>query len=530
MTAVRGAGAAPGPAAAVRPAAPSAAAGAAAATPAPDAPAPAAPPAPVVLGYLVPEFPGQTHAFFWREVAALERAGARPVLVSTRRPRRAAPHPWAAAAAARTTYLADPSPRALAGAARELARAVAAGRTGAVLREARAAAGGDRATPEAPPARTSSATAPDAPDAPPAVPRPGALVRAPAAARPALRVARPARPALRAARAALRAAGLTLAAARLAALARAGGWQHVHVHSCGDAAQVAALARLLGGPPYSLTLHGPLADYGGNQRGKWRGAAFGLVITARLHDEARAALGGDLPATVGVAPMGVDPESPAPDRRYRPWPGTGPLRLVACGRLNPAKGHDDLVRAVRLLVDGGLDARLVVLGEDERGGAGYRRDLEALVDRLGLADRVRLQGAVGEDRVRAELGAAHVFALASHAEPLGVAVMEALAAALPVVVCAGGGVGELVVDGRTGLLVPPRDPAALAAGVARVAADPALATALGAAGRAHVVARYGSDRGARTLLGLVAGARPGAAPGAGDPARATPAAPDGGAR
>ena len=447
-------------------------------------------PGPVVLGYLVPEFPGQTHAFFWREVAALERAGARAALVSTRRPARPAAHPWAAEATARTTYLADPSPRALAAAVAVLGRAAVAGRAPGVLREAGAAAAGSAGG---------------------------------------------------AARRTIRAAGLTLAAARLAALARAGGWSHVHVHSSADAAQVAALARLLGGPGYSLTLHGPLADYGGNQRGKWRRADFGLVITEGLRRDLRAVLGPDLPATLAVAPMGVDPAASAPARPYRPWPGAGPLRLVSCGRLNPAKGHDDLVRAVRLLVDDGLDARLVVLGEDEDGGHGYRRDLEALVAGLGLAGRVRLPGAVGEDRVRAELAGAHVFALASHAEPLGVAVMEALAATLPVVVCAGGGVGELVDDGRTGLLVPPRDPAALAAGVARVAADPALATALGAAGRRHVLAGYGSDRGAGTLLALVGARSPdaaGARDAAGAPAGATdrprrplaPAPADGGPR
>jgi glycosyltransferase involved in cell wall biosynthesis len=449
-----------------------------------------------VLGYLVPEFPGQTHAFFWREITALERAGARPVLVSTRHPRRPAAHRWADAAAARTTYLADPTARAAAGVAGVLARAVTTGRWRAVLREARAAAlagAGGAAGPRAD-ARPSADAGADGD----ALAGQAGGDRSAGAGRPAARL-----------RAAARAAGLTLAAARLAALGRAGGWQHLHVHSCADAAQVAALARLLGGPPYSLTLHGPLADYGGNQRGKWRGAAFGLAITADLQGGLRAALGPDAPAVVALAPMGVDPDAFARALPYRPWAGAGPLRLVACGRLNPAKGHDDLLRALRLLVDRGLDARLVVLGEDEQGGAGHRRDLEALVGALGLADRVRLPGAVGEDRVRAELGAAHVFALASHAEPLGVAVMEALAMALPVVVCEGGGVGELVTDGRTGLLVPPRDPEALAVAVARVAADPALATALGAAGRRHVVAGYASARGARTLLELVV---PGTAP------------------
>lgn len=400
----------------------------------------------VVLGYLVPEFPGQTHAFFWREVAALTRAGVRPLLVSTRRPRgTAAAHAWAGRAAARTRYLTDWSP----GAVAVLVRAVRAGRVRAVVREVRAAAADVGV---------------------------------------------------------LRASGLALAGARLAALARQGRWQHLHVHSCAGAAQVAVLAHALAGVPYSLQLHGPLADYGGNQRAKWRHASFALVITEDLRREVRAALAGDLPPVVAVAPMGVDPDRFARTTPYVPHPpdepGSGPLRVVSCGRLNPSKGHDDLVRAVRLLVDAGRDVELTVAGEDEHGGTGYRRDLEALVTASRLEHRVHLLGSVGEDEVLAVLERAHVFALASHAEPLGVAIMEAMALELPVVVADGGGVRALVRDG-TGLLVPPRDPAALAAALARVADDPGLASGLGRRAREHVVEGFGSDRSARTLARLL---------------------------
>ncbi|VTR78525.1 exopolysaccharide biosynthesis GT4 family glycosyltransferase EpsE [Cellulomonas hominis] len=414
--------------------------------PAADLRAPSRPARGVVLGYLVPEFPGQTHAFFWREVAALRRAGAEPVLVSTRRPRGAAAHAWAPSAAARTRYLTDWSPRGAAAAVAVLAGSLRGPRRRDVAREARASAAD------------------------------GGVART---------------------------AALMLAAAHLAAVARRERWQHLHVHSCGRAAQVAALAHALTGLRYSLSLHGPLADYGGNQRGKWRGAAFGLVITEGLRRDVAVALAGDLPPVVAVAPMGVDPVRFARAAPYAPWAPPGRLRVVSCGRLNPSKGHDDLVRAVRLLTDAGRDVELVVAGEDEQGGAGYRRDLEALIDRSGLGGRVRLLGSVGEDEVRAQLERAHVFALASHAEPLGVAIMEAMALELPVVVGAGGGIGALVEDGVTGLLVPPRDPSGIAAALARAADDPVLAVALGAHARRHVVAAFSSERGARTLLDLV---------------------------
>src|SRR5205823_3125619 len=74
---------------------------------------------------------------------------------------------------------------------------------------------------------------------------------------------------------------LAIIGAELAALARSEGFNHVHVHSCADAAHVALFAHLLSGLTYSITLHGPLDDYGPNQREKWRHAAFAVVITRK---------------------------------------------------------------------------------------------------------------------------------------------------------------------------------------------------------------------------------------------------------
>jgi colanic acid/amylovoran biosynthesis glycosyltransferase len=111
-----------------------------------------------------------------------------------------------------------------------------------------------------------------------------------------------------------------------------------------------------------------------------------------------------------------------------------------------------------------------------------------------------LPGAMSEAQIRAELEAAHVFALSSDTEALGIVLVEAMAMRVPVVTTAVGGTTELVRDGENGLAVPPGDPAALAAAVRRIATDPTLAQKLSSAGRATVEAGYGSDRSAETIV------------------------------
>ncbi|MCR2823914.1 exopolysaccharide biosynthesis GT4 family glycosyltransferase EpsE [Microbacterium sp. zg.Y909] len=394
----------------------------------------------VKLGYLVPEFPGQTHAFFWREVQELELAGAEVTLLSTRPPVSAiASHAWGTEARARTAYLAAPGLSECLSALALLSRSVLSSRFSAALRAL------------APPPRS-----------------PVATVRTIAAA------------------------------AVLAAHARRGGWSHVHVHSCAGSADVALAARLLFSLTYSLTLHGPLSDYGPRQVEKWSHAAFGLIITETLTLATRETLGSALPERLAVAPMGVRVSDMQRGRMYTPWAGEGTFEIFSCGRLNPAKGHDALITAIKRLHEMKIPARLVIAGEDEQGGNGYRRGLEALITQLDLDDHVELLGAVDEATVRDRLTRAHVFALASHGEPLGVAIMEAMAMSVPVVVGDGGGVRELVAEG-TGLLVHP-DVQALANALHALARDPQSAAALSVAGRAHVIGRFDSRNGANTLL------------------------------
>ena len=290
------------------------------------------------------------------------------------------------------------------------------------------------------------------------------------------------------------------AAEKLARDCKRRGITHVHAHSCGRAALIAALAHHAHGLSYSLTLHGPLQDYGVGQRFKWQSATFVSVITRALLDLLPGQLGDALPARLPLQPMGVDTAAFRRDTPYLPPVKGEPLRVFSCGRLNEVKGHQDLMEAVRLMLDRGTPVRLEIAGEDDAGGSGFRAELQKRVTDLGLEDHVTLLGAISAEAVREKLTAAHVFVLASWSEPLGVAYMEAMSCEVPTVGTDAGGVPELITHGTDGLLVPPKHPKALADVLTQLAGDPDMAMVLAQAGRARVVAGFDSGRGADMLV------------------------------
>lgn len=394
---------------------------------------------PFRLGYLVPEFPRQTHVFFWRECEQLRRRGVEPEFLSTRRPPPSAcPHAFRDQAAAATHYVFPPPASTVLN---------LLGRPAGTLRALRYWVGlrgsvKDRA----------------------------------------------------------KYLGLLICSAHLASHCLKHGVTHIHVHSCGQTALLAAFAQRLGGPGYSLTLHNALEDHGPLQRQKWRHARFAIVVTNRLLEEVRREIGPDLPP-VYVASMGVDLDAFQRASPYEPPEPGGPVRVFACGRLHPGKRHDLLIRAISLLRKEGIDARLVVAGEDADSGTGqFRRDLENLANELGVTEVVRLAGAMSEAEIRRELESAHVFTLSSDTEALGIVLVEAMAMRVPVVTTAVGGTTELVRDGENGLAVPPGDATAIANAIKRIATDAALAERFSASGRATVEAGYGSDRSAETMV------------------------------
>ncbi|QZY51810.1 glycosyltransferase [Leucobacter tenebrionis] len=194
---------------------------------------------------------------------------------------------------------------------------------------------------------------------------------------------------------------------------------------------------------------------------------------------------------IEVAPCGVDPVEF--DTRGPVEPRGASHRLLTVGRIVPRKGMDLAVRAIPLLRELGFDdVELEIIGSGDAVG-GRDAELErlaALAEELGVADRIHLRGQVARDRMPALLRSADAVICAPWYEPFGIVPLESMACGTPVIAAAVGGLRDSVVDGITGLHVPPRDPAAIAEAAARLLGDEPFRRALGAAGRGRIEAGY----------------------------------------
>jgi D-inositol-3-phosphate glycosyltransferase len=197
-------------------------------------------------------------------------------------------------------------------------------------------------------------------------------------------------------------------------------------------------------------------------------------------------LGAD-PGRISVVPCGVDTELFRPDGPVEP--GSIVPRIVVVTRLVERKGVADVIAAlpalpgVELVVAGGGEAD--VLRDDPEA-----RRLAALGKALGVVDRVELRGRIDRERVAPLLRSADVVVCSPWYEPFGIVPLEAMACGRPVVASAVGGLIDTVVDGVTGLHVPPRRPDKLAQAIGRLLADPVLCERLGAAGAERARSRY----------------------------------------
>jgi glycosyltransferase involved in cell wall biosynthesis len=147
--------------------------------------------------------------------------------------------------------------------------------------------------------------------------------------------------------------------------------------------------------------------------------------------------------------------------------------------LEERKGHRFLLEALALLKARGMKLRCLLAGEGPE-----RLSLEKMSARLGLEREVEFSGFIDDPPVF--LAGIDVFVLPSLHEGLGVAALEAMAAGKPVVASGVGGLAEVITDGFTGLLIPPRDAPALSEAITRLINDPSLARALGQRASAHV--------------------------------------------
>ena len=156
--------------------------------------------------------------------------------------------------------------------------------------------------------------------------------------------------------------------------------------------------------------------------------------------------------------------------------------FVCVGRLSPQKAQLLLVEGFAQAIDDGVDAKLVLCGDGE-----MREEIEALIARRGLEDRVRITGWISGEQVRKELIAARCLALPSFAEGLPMVIMEAFALQRPVLTTYIAGIPELVVDGENGFLIVSGSKDAIADGIKRVMATSlAQLAAMGEAGAQSV--------------------------------------------
>lgn len=253
----------------------------------------------------------------------------------------------------------------------------------------------------------------------------------------------------------------------LAAQLESRGVRHLHNHFANSSANVGLLASRFLGLPWSLTLHGS-ADWsypaGYLLPAKIEAAHFvacvsryGLSQACRVTDPRHW-------HKFFIARCGVDLSvfPPAPSGA----PAPGPLRILTVGRLSQEKGHHGLLLAFRQLLEGGVDARLAIIGDGP-----LRDELARRIKELALSEHCELLGQRTEGEVLEALAGADLFVMSSFMEGLPVVLMEAMGMQVPVVAPCVAGIPELVRHGDTGLLYTVGDWSDLARQMGRVCAD-----------------------------------------------------------
>jgi glycosyltransferase involved in cell wall biosynthesis len=242
-----------------------------------------------------------------------------------------------------------------------------------------------------------------------------------------------------------------------------------------------------------FTEHGRLSDAAPSRKrrmvnpviGRLGARIFAVSHALRLHMAAEG-----LPLhRIGVVHNGIEPgAAPDPAARAHARARLG-LRdsdtvIGTVARLDPVKDIATIIRALAQLPP---DTRLVIIGDGPTS-----QPLRALAAAMGLGDAVLFAGQLTDARTL--LPAFDVYVNSSSSEGVSIAILEAMAACVPVVATAVGGTPEIIVDGRSGRLVQARDPAALAGAIGGLLLDPELRQGIGAAGRGRVVEGFTMDR------------------------------------
>ena len=302
------------------------------------------------------------------------------------------------------------------------------------------------------------------------------------------------------------------------------GVDHVHVHFANRAAHTAMFLKEISGIPFSVTAHGQdfMKDLGNDDL--LREICDAAEFVAAETDYSRDLLRQRCPessAKIYRVYNGMDltrfptsnEEAARPAGPSRTGIAPYPVRIISIGRLVAFKGFEYLIDACAVLARQGHEFTCEIIGDGP-----LRADLETRIKNLKLSDRVHLLGSLSQRAVLDKLRTADIFALASLTDKQGASdvfptvIIEAMAAARPVVSTRLAGIPESVVDGETGLLVSPEDTMALAEALRRLIEDAKLRFHYGRAGRARIEQHFRIEHTVRPLIELLQGT-PGACQG-----------------
>ena len=286
-------------------------------------------------------------------------------------------------------------------------------------------------------------------------------------------------------------------ACRILPWLRSAGARHVHAHFGGNSTEVVMYARMLGGPPYSFTVHGPAEFQTPMGLGaKVREATFAVAISSFGRSQMYLHCAYEDWAKIKVVHCGLErsfldsADAVAGSAR----------RLVCVGRLCREKGQLLLIEAVARLRERGVQFELVLAGDGP-----MRTEAEQLIAHYDLGKQVRISGWISSDEVRREILASRALVLPTFDEGLPVVLMEAMALCRPVVTTYVAGIPELVRGGENGWLIPAGSVDELVVALeACLAASPDELLRMGRAGRERVRARHAIDTEAQKLIELFA--------------------------
>lgn len=294
-----------------------------------------------------------------------------------------------------------------------------------------------------------------------------------------------------------------------ARLMRAAGVEHVHCHFATHPALAGFIIHRLVGIPFSFTAHGSDLHVDRTMLcTKVHEARFVVTVSESNREVFHAECGGPI-AHLDVIRNGIDTKlfaagsdavgaGHAADLRA---PGDERFRILVVGTLHEVKGQAHLIEALALLAADGPPVACVIVGDGPD-----RERLAALANDRGVAARVTFAGRRTRGQVAALMAASDVLVVPSvptrsgKREGLPVVIAEAMGIGLPVVASRLSGIPEIVIDGETGYLTPPGDPAAIAAALERLRRDPETRRRLGQDGRALVERDYDMHRNAVDLV------------------------------